>query len=203
MEHSMHPSSFVDEGVTIGKGKRIRHFCHVLRGSRIGETCVLGQNVMVGPDVEVGDGCKIHSWKGEKEKAGGLSTNIGIHFFDMLLWIFGAHRATEVHLSESKRESGVLELERARVRWFLSIDRGDLPGGAASGPRATFRSVTVDGQEVEFFEGFSDLHTESYREILAGNGFGIGAARPAVELVHAIRSARVDIPHGFNNPSKE
>jgi UDP-N-acetyl-2-amino-2-deoxyglucuronate dehydrogenase len=142
----------------------------------------------------------LHSWKGEKEKAGGLSTNIGIHFFDMLLWIFGAHRATEVHLSESKRESGVLELERARVRWFLSIDRGDLPGGGTVGPRTTFRSVSVDGQEVEFSEGFSDLHTESYREILAGNGFGIGAARPAVELVHGIRHAPVAAAPGSPHP---
>jgi UDP-N-acetyl-2-amino-2-deoxyglucuronate dehydrogenase len=134
----------------------------------------------------------LHSWKGETEKSGGLSTNIGIHFFDMLLWIFGGARSMKVHLSEQRRESGVLELERARVRWFLSIDREDLPGSAVSGPQTTFRSVNVDGQEVEFSEGFADLHTESYREILAGRGFGIGDARPAVELAHGIRNARAE-----------
>ena len=132
----------------------------------------------------------LHSWKGETEKSGGLSTNIGIHFFDMLLWIFGGVRSMEVHLSEQRREAGVLELERARVRWFLSIDREDLPGGAAGGPQTTFRSVTVDGREVEFSEGFADLHAESYREILAGRGFGIGDAQPAVVLAHGIRNAR-------------
>jgi len=129
------------------------------------------------------------SWKGDVHKSGGIATNIGIHFFDMLAWIFGPVQGLEVHLAEERRAAGWLELERARVRWYLSIDRGDLPGAAAAAGKSTFRSVQVDGEEVEFSEGFTDLHTRVYEETLAGRGFGINEARTSVEIAHRIRHA--------------
>jgi UDP-N-acetyl-2-amino-2-deoxyglucuronate dehydrogenase len=128
------------------------------------------------------------SWKGSAEKSGGVATNIGIHFFDLLLWVFGRAAHCEVHLADDRRMAGYLELERARVRWFLSVDRRDLPDEAAARGHRTCRSITVDGQELEFSEGFSDLHTEVYRDILAGGGCGIEDARPSIELVHQIRT---------------
>jgi UDP-N-acetyl-2-amino-2-deoxyglucuronate dehydrogenase len=127
------------------------------------------------------------SWKGDLQKSGGIATNIGVHFFDMLQWVFGRVHHAEVHIATPETASGFLELERARVRWFMSIDAKTLPS-AANGKR-TFRSITVDGQEVEFSEGFTDLHTETYRDVLAGGGFGLNDARPAVELVHRLRHA--------------
>lgn len=129
------------------------------------------------------------SWKGQEERSGGLATNIGIHFFDMLIWLFGSVRHVEVHLSNSSIVSGWLELERARVRWLLSIDRDFLPKDAVSAGKSTFRSITVDGQEVEFSEGFTDLHTVIYRESLEGRGFGLQDARPSIALAHTIRYA--------------
>src|SRR5712692_7765798 len=113
------------------------------------------------------------SWKGSQERSGGIVTNIGIHFFDLLIWLFGAVDFCEVHLREPHRAAGFLELERASVRWFLSTDITDLPFTAEPGVKSTFRSVTVDGKEVEFSEGFGDLHTRLYEEVLAGRGFGI------------------------------
>jgi UDP-N-acetyl-2-amino-2-deoxyglucuronate dehydrogenase len=127
------------------------------------------------------------SWKGDINKSGGIATNIGVHFFDMLLWIFGGVRRHEVHLSEDRRMAGFLELEKAEVRWFLSVDRKDLPPEAAKEGKATYRSVKVDGDEFEFSGGFTDLHTAVYREILAGGGFGIEDVRPSIELVHRLR----------------
>jgi len=131
-----------------------------------------------------------YSWKGDEHKSGGLATNIGIHFFDLLVWLFGPSRREEVALSEPSRVSGLLELERADVLWFLSVDRSDLPAEAALGTKTTFRSITIDGEEVEFTEGFTDLHTRVYEETLAGRGFGIAEARPSVELAYRIRSAQ-------------
>ncbi len=131
------------------------------------------------------------SWKGELSKSGGIATNIGIHFFDMLIWIFGAVQKSEVHLHSHDRAAGYLELERARVRWFLSIDENTLPQSVHEKGGRTFRSIRINGQELEFSEGFTDLHTESYREILAGRGFGLDAAAPSIELVHSIREAEV------------
>jgi UDP-N-acetyl-2-amino-2-deoxyglucuronate dehydrogenase len=127
------------------------------------------------------------SWKGSEERSGGVAMNIGIHFFDMLLWLFGGARRCEVHLSERRRMSGFLELQNADVRWFLSVEPADLPFSAVPGSRTTFRSITVDGAEIEFTESFGNLHTEVYRDVLGGGGFGIGDARPSIELVHAIR----------------
>ncbi len=134
------------------------------------------------------------SWKGDFGKSGGVPTNIGIHFFDLLLWLFGGVKKTAMHLSESRRAAGVIELERARVRWFLSIENGDLPFSADSGKKTTFRSITVDGAEVEFSEGFGDLHTRIYEETLAGRGFGLEAARPSIELVHQLRNTKLTAP---------
>lgn len=131
------------------------------------------------------------SWKGQIEKSGGLATNIGIHFFDLLIWLFGPVRDIKVYHADAKRISGFIGLERARVRWFLSVDREDLPLTAKQANKTTFRSITVDGQEVEFSEGFTDLHTRVYENILDGKGFGIEDARPSIELTYRIRQAEI------------
>ncbi|ACD95226.1 Gfo/Idh/MocA family oxidoreductase [Trichlorobacter lovleyi] len=130
----------------------------------------------------------LNSWKGNQEKAGGVATNIGIHFFDLLIWLFGAVQSNEVHYTDNLKTGGVIELEQARVKWFLSIDRSSLPESATQCGLSTFRSITVDGREIEFSEGFTDLHTVVYKHTLAGNGFGLDDARPAIELAHAIRN---------------
>ena len=131
----------------------------------------------------------LNSWKGDLSRSGGIASNIGIHFFDLLLWLFGRAEGFEVHASDPQQMAGYLELERATVRWYLSIDRRDLPFQAVPGGPTTFRSITVDGQELEFSEGFTDLHTRVYKEILAGRGFGIEDARPAIALTHGLRNA--------------
>jgi UDP-N-acetyl-2-amino-2-deoxyglucuronate dehydrogenase len=131
------------------------------------------------------------SWKGRDDRSGGIVTNIGIHFFDLLLWLFGPLQSSEVHVREVQRAAGVLALARADVRWFLSTDRADLPFPLRPGVNTTFRSITVDGQDVEFSDGFGDLHTRVYEEVLAGRGFGIADARPSVELTSQIRRAPV------------
>lgn len=129
------------------------------------------------------------SWKGQAERSGGLPTNIGIHFFDLLAWLFGPVQQSEVHHSEATRVGGYLELEHARVTWFLSIDHDDLPENARREGKSTFRSITIDEEEVEFSGGFTDLHTMVYKDILNGGGFGLNDARPSIELVHDIREA--------------
>jgi len=131
------------------------------------------------------------SWKGQIEKSGGLATNIGIHFFDLLLWLFGKVEGSEIHLASPTRTAGYMELQNARVKWFLSIEKTDLPEVCKTKGKATFRSITIDGQEVEFSEGFTDLHTIVYRETLAGRGFGLADARPSVVLAHDIRNAKI------------
>jgi UDP-N-acetyl-2-amino-2-deoxyglucuronate dehydrogenase len=144
------------------------------------------------------------SWKGSEERSGGLVTNIGIHLFDLLLWMFGPVKRNEVYLREPRRTSGVMELERARVRWFLSAEASDLPFTAQPGDRTSYRSMVIDGREIEFTEGIADLHTRAYEEILAGRGCGIKDTRPAIELVHRIRSAAispaVEAPHPLLAP---
>lgn len=129
-----------------------------------------------------------YSWKGSEERSGGLVSNIGIHFFDLLLWLFGAVRTSEVQLSETTRAAGIVELDRARVRWFLSIDPKDGPVEASPGGMM-YKSIVVDDNEVELSGGVDSLHTRVYEEIIAGRGLGIDAVRPAIELVHSIRSA--------------
>jgi len=131
----------------------------------------------------------LNSWKGSQEKSGGVATNIGIHFFDLLIWLFGSVLHNEVHFANLLKTGGFIELERARVKWFLSIDRNDLPDSATECGLSTFRSITVDGKEVEFSEGFTDLHTVVYQRTLEGNGFGLDDARPAIALAHDIRNA--------------
>ena len=140
------------------------------------------------------------SWKGQVERSGGLVTNIGIHFFDLLIWLFGNVQHSEVHLSNPTKAGGYIELQNAVVRWYLSIDKSDLPAEVAARNQTTYRSITIDGKEIEFSGGFTDLHTVVYREILAGGGFGLEAARPSVELAHDIRNA---IPIGINDHAHE
>jgi UDP-N-acetyl-2-amino-2-deoxyglucuronate dehydrogenase len=130
------------------------------------------------------------SWKGDIQKSGGVATNIGIHFFDMLCWIFGDARNNIVHISEPDKAAGYLELENARVRWFLSIDHNDIPEHVKKTGQRTYRSITVEGEEVEFSEGFTDLHTLTYQEILEGRGFGLNDARQSVEIAYIIRNAK-------------
>ncbi len=130
-----------------------------------------------------------YSWKGEEKKSGGVATNIGIHFFDMLIWIFGEVQHSEVHYSDVRKIGGFLELKNARVRWFLSLDKSDLPEKMRDGGQPTYRSVQIDGKEVEFSTGFTNLHTVVYQNILDGNGFGIEDARPSIELAYRIRHA--------------
>lgn len=130
------------------------------------------------------------SWKGDLNKSGGIATNIGIHFFDMLSWIFGAVKKNIVHVQAHDRAAGYLELEKARVRWFLSINADTLPAEALNKGGRTFRSITVDEEAIEFSEGFTDLHTLSYQEILAGRGFGLEEAANSISLVHHIREAK-------------
>ena len=129
------------------------------------------------------------SWKGQPEKSGGIATNIGVHFFDLLLWLFGPAGNVKLYHADNKRMSGFIELEHARVRWYLSVDVNDLPASVVESGKKTFRSITVDGQEIEFSEGFTDLHTRVYEETLAGRGFGISDARPSIELTHRIRTS--------------
>lgn len=133
----------------------------------------------------------LQSWKGEDKKSGGIATNIGVHFYDMLHFVFGAVKANVVHLATPTKSAGYLEYERARVRWFLSIDVNDVPEAERARGKRTFRSITADGQNVEFSGGFTDLHTRSYQEILAGRGFSLEQNRVAIETVSQIRTAPV------------
>jgi UDP-N-acetyl-2-amino-2-deoxyglucuronate dehydrogenase len=128
-----------------------------------------------------------YSWKGNLNKSGGIATNIGVHFFDMLLWVFGACQENNLEFHDSSKAAGTLKLERADVRWHLSIDENDLPETARSTGKRTFRSTQINGQEFEFSDGFADLHTKCYAGILNGSGFGLIDARNAIELVHEIR----------------
>ena len=130
------------------------------------------------------------SWKGDSQKSGGIATNIGIHFFDMLIWIFGDVNINEVIQHSTETASGKLELERANVSWFLSIDANTLPADVKQAGKRTFRSLTIDEEAFEFSEGFTELHTRSYEEILKGNGFPVEEARKSIELVHAIRNKK-------------
>ncbi len=140
------------------------------------------------------------SWKGDIQKSGGIATNIGVHFFDMLGWIFGKVQENTVHLLEENKAAGYLELERARVRWFLSIDYEDIPEKNKQAGQRTYRSVMINKNEVEFSSGFTDLHTQSYQEILRGRGFGIDEVRHAIETVYQIRNSSPTGLHGDHHP---
>ena len=143
------------------------------------------------------------SWKGDINRSGGIATNIGIHFFDMLSWIFGEVKQNIIHLHTHDRAAGYLELERARVRWFLSINYETLPDEVKGSNKRTYRSIQLDGEEIEFSNGFTELHTRSYEDILAGNGFGLSDARQSIEIVHNIRHATIVSPDGNHHPFVE
>ncbi len=130
-----------------------------------------------------------YSWKGNTQKSGGIATNIGIHFFDMLIWIFGDVRQNLTHLLEYDKASGYMELEQARVRWYLSLDRNDLPADMMENGQRTYRSIVIDGEEFEFSDGFTDLHSQTYKEILEGRGFGLEESKKSLETVYTIRNA--------------
>lgn len=140
------------------------------------------------------------SWKGEKSKSGGIATNIGVHFYDMLSWIFGTVKRNIVHIQTHDRASGFLEFERARVRWFLSINYDLIPPEIKQKGQRTYRSIKIEGEELEFSGGFTDLHTKVYRRILEGNGYGLNDARQAIEIVHEIRNAKPSALKGEYHP---
>lgn len=139
------------------------------------------------------------SWKGREKKSGGIATNIGVHFYDMLCFVFGPMKASIVHHRSADAAAGYLELERARVRWVLSINRDHLPSHTPKG-QTTHRSITIEGEEIEFSDGFTDLHTESYRSVIAGHGFGLDVVRPSIEMVSNIRVAPIEPGRGEQHP---
>ena len=140
------------------------------------------------------------SWKGDVSKSGGIATNIGVHFYDMLAWVFGDVKMNKVHVHTHDRAAGYLEFDRARVRWFLSINAGTLPDDIQENGQTTYRSITIDNEEIEFSKGFTDLHTASYQHILNGDGFGINEARQSIEIVHDIRTAELSPLVGDYHP---
>jgi UDP-N-acetyl-2-amino-2-deoxyglucuronate dehydrogenase len=132
------------------------------------------------------------SWKGDIEKSGGIATNIGVHFFDMLIWIFGEVKLNTVKEHTTQTASGSLELQNANINWMLSIDANALPDEAKATGKRTFRTLTIDGESFEFSDGFTELHTKSYQQILNGNGFPISETLKAIEVVHAIRNFKIN-----------
>jgi len=141
-----------------------------------------------------------YSWKGDEGKSGGVATNIGVHFFDMLAWIFGAPLENIVHVKTQTGAAGFLDLEKARVRWYLSLDVTDMPEDVVRAGKRTYRCLMIDGEPIVFTEGFTDLHTRSYEEILAGQGFGIEENRLAIEIVYQIRRAELEYSRGERHP---
>lgn len=139
------------------------------------------------------------SWKGDPSKSGGIATNIGIHFFDMLAWLFGNVQENTVHLREKDKSAGYLEFEKARVRWYLSIDENSLPKRISELGQRTYRSITINGEELEFSSGFTELHTESYRQILKGEGFGLDDAKESIKIAQKIRN-NVILTKGEKHP---
>lgn len=146
-----------------------------------------------------------HSWKGDLAKSGGIATNIGIHFFDMLCWLFGHVKSSVVHVQKEDRSAGFMEFDRARVKWFLSINAETLPTAARNANNRTYRSIRIEGEEIEFSSGFTDLHTESYKKIIAGDGFGIDDASRSIQIAYEIRNAQpvgtIGDYHTFAKPS--
>jgi UDP-N-acetyl-2-amino-2-deoxyglucuronate dehydrogenase len=140
------------------------------------------------------------SWKGSDDKSGGIAMNIGIHFFDFLTWLFGPMQRSLVHCASPRTMAGCLELEWARVRWFLSVDENALPAHVRQKGGHAWRSISIDGDEVDLSEGFTDLHTDVYRDILSGGGYGVADSAPAIELVYNIRNSGVTSPNGFAHP---
>lgn len=142
----------------------------------------------------------LQSWKGNEDKSGGIATNIGVHFYDMLHFVFGALQDNKVHYISPTKAAGYLEYEKARVRWFLSVDVNDIPKEVRTAGQRTYRAITANGESIEFSDGFTDLHTISYKEILAGRGFGLEENRVAIETVSHIRSAKLSPLSGDHHP---
>ena len=142
----------------------------------------------------------LKSWKGQEDKSGGIAANIGIHFFDMLCWVFGPVQEVRLHSMTPMKAAGYLEFANARVRWFLSIDRSDLPPAVTDAGKTTFRNVTIDSQDLEFSDGFVDLHTQSYAHILDGGGYPVSEARQAIEIVETMRNMDVMTGGGDRHP---
>ena len=140
------------------------------------------------------------SWKGELTRSGGIATNIGIHFFDMLIWVFGRVKNNEVHILNDNCAGGYLELEQARIRWFLSINYDHIPKKIRESGKRTYRSLSMEGEEIEFSDGFTDLHTVSYNSIIEGVGYGLKDAGPSIQLAHGIRHAAVTGNSSRNHP---
>jgi len=140
------------------------------------------------------------SWKGDESKSGGIASNIGVHFFDMLAWVFGPLQKNVVHLHTHDRAAGYLEFKKARVRWFLSINYDLIPEDIKAKEQRTYRSITVDGKEIEFSSGFFDLHTKSYKKIINEEGFGLADTKTSVQLVHDIRNAELSPIKGDYHP---
>ncbi|MEA3494692.1 MAG: Gfo/Idh/MocA family oxidoreductase [Bacteroidota bacterium] len=140
------------------------------------------------------------SWKGDKTKSGGIATNIGVHFYDMLGWIFGELQQNIVHVLEENRAAGYLEFEKARVRWFLSLEIDDIPKQIWQKGQRTYRSIKVENEEIEFSGGFTDLHTLTYQDILNGNGWRMDDAKKSIEIVHHIRNAQPNKRIGEKHP---
>jgi UDP-N-acetyl-2-amino-2-deoxyglucuronate dehydrogenase len=140
------------------------------------------------------------SWKGEDDKSGGIATNIGVHFYDMLGWIFGDLVDNQVHLKEADASAGYLEFKHAKVKWFLSVNYDYIPEDIKESGQRTYRSITVEGNEIEFSGGFTDLHTLSYQDILNGGGFGLEEARKSIEIVSHIRKTDIDLTAGDVHP---
>jgi UDP-N-acetyl-2-amino-2-deoxyglucuronate dehydrogenase len=140
------------------------------------------------------------SWKGDESKSGGIATNIGIHFFDMLAWLFGDVQENIVHLREKDKSAGYLEFKKARVRWFLSIDENSLPKRIQEIGQRTYRSITINTEELEFSTGFTELHTESYKQILKGEGFGLNDAKESIKIAQKIRNNNIIITKGEKHP---
>ncbi|MEW7291002.1 Gfo/Idh/MocA family oxidoreductase [Aquimarina sp. 2304DJ70-9] len=141
-----------------------------------------------------------NSWKGDISKSGGIATNIGVHFYDMLSWVFGELKENKVHLLMNDSASGYLEFEKARVRWFLSIDYDNIPDEIKAQGKRTYRSITIDNEEIEFSTGFTELHTRSYEGILKGKGYGLIDAKPSIEIVHDIRNVEITPLQGDYHP---
>lgn len=143
------------------------------------------------------------SWKGDVDKSGGIATNIGVHFYDMLGWIFGGLEENEAHLKKNDVNAGYLQFKHAKVKWFLSINYDYIPEEVKAAGQRTYRSITVDGEEIEFSGGFTDLHTASYQHILEGQGFGLEEARKSIEIVSAIRNQEINKPEFAVHPFVE
>jgi UDP-N-acetyl-2-amino-2-deoxyglucuronate dehydrogenase len=141
-----------------------------------------------------------YSWKGDMTKSGGIATNIGIHFFDLLIWLFGNIQENIVHINRPDKMGGFLSLQNANVRWFLSLDKNDLPEESILKKETTHRSILVDNEELKFTNGFTDLHTKVYEEILNGNGYGINDARPSIEAVYRIKNLMISGNNTYVHP---